>query len=338
MQRRRAVSRKQNRRVHALITLIFCIAVFILVCAGCFLLVKTDGTITNKPNQSQGDSSSAAPDGADSTTDGDSQQEQPTMTEEEQRIADATATASANCTKDAPQVVDPALWDERGKALMEQLAADEFYQSEGLKYSAKDGCPYMIAVNRAASTVTVLALDDEGNYTKPYMAMVCSGDAGVYGMASPLLELAAEYPDVEVEVVPGLTAALSGAAVLGAPLAHDFCVISLSDRLTPWEMIEKRLACAAMGDFCVALYNPSSKGRPDYLQKAVRILLQNGKGAGTLCGVVRSIGRTGQQSSQMTLAELEHTTVDMFTTVFIGNSATHQVSGWMVTPRGYHGV
>ena len=115
MQRRRAVSRKQNRRVHALITLIFCIAVFILVCAGCFLLVKTDGTITNKPNQSQGDSSSAAPDGADSTTDGDSQQEQPTMTEEEQRIADATSTASANCTKDAPQVVDPALWDERGK-------------------------------------------------------------------------------------------------------------------------------------------------------------------------------------------------------------------------------
>ena len=177
MQRRRAVSRKQNRRVHALITLIFCIAVFILVCAGCFLLVKTDGTITNKPNQSQGDSSSAAPDGADSTTDGDSQQEQPTMTEEEQRIADATSTASANCTKDAPQVVDPALWDERGKALMEQLAADEFYQSEGLKYSAKDGCPYMIAVNRAASTVTVLALDDEGNYTKPYMAMVCSGGA-----------------------------------------------------------------------------------------------------------------------------------------------------------------
>ena len=75
--------------------------------------------------------------------------------------------------------------------------------------------------------------------------------------------------------------------MLGAPLAHDFCVISLSDRLTPWEMIEKRLACAAMGDFCVALYNPSSKGRPDYLQKAVRILLQNGKGAGTLCGVVR---------------------------------------------------
>ena len=80
-----------------------------------------------------------------------------------------------------------------------------------------------------------------------------------------------------MEIVPGLTAALSGGAVLGAPLAHDFCVISLSDRLTPWEVIEKRLACAAMGDFCVALYNPSSKGRPDYLAKAVCILLENGK-------------------------------------------------------------
>ena len=108
------------------------------------------------------------------------------------------------------------------------------------------------------------------------VALVCSGDAGVYGMASPLLELAQGYPSVTVEIVPGLTAALSGGAVLGAPLAHDFCVISLSDRLTPWTVIEKRLACAAMGDFCAALYNPSSKGRADYLQKAVRIVLQNG--------------------------------------------------------------
>ena len=92
------------------------------------------------------------------------------------------------------------------------------------------------------------------------VALVCSGDAGVYGMASPLLELAEGCPDVTVEVVPGLTAALSGGAVLGAPLAHDFCVLSLSDRLTPWEVIEKRLAAAAMGDFCMAVYNPSSKG------------------------------------------------------------------------------
>ena len=167
------------------------------------------------------------------------------------------------------------------------------------------------------------------------VALVCSGDAGVYGMASPLLELAAEYPDVEVEVIPGLTAALSGAAVLGAPLAHDFCVISLSDRLTPWEVIEKRLAAAAMGDFCMAVYNPSSKGRPDYLARAVRILLQNGKAPDTVCGLVRNIGRDGQSAQVLTLAQLEQTPVDMFTTVYIGNRNTRVLQGRMVTPRGY---
>ena len=167
------------------------------------------------------------------------------------------------------------------------------------------------------------------------VALVCSGDAGVYGMASPLLELAQSYPEVTVEVVPGLTAALSGGAVLGAPLAHDFCVISLSDRLTPWEVIEKRLACAAQGDFALALYNPSSKGRPDYLQRAVKILRANGKPADTVCGIVRNIGREGQAHRLLTLAELEDTAVDMFTTVFIGNSATRKLAGRMVTPRGY---
>ena len=136
-------------------------------------------------------------------------------------------------------------------------------------------------------------------------------------------------------VVPGLTAALSGGAVLGAPLAHDFCVISLSDRLTPWEVIETRLACAARGDFALALYNPSSKGRPDYLQKAVRVLLANGKTPETVCGIVRNIGREGQEKRVLTLAELEKTQVDMFTTVFIGNAATRELAGRMVTPRGY---
>ena len=167
------------------------------------------------------------------------------------------------------------------------------------------------------------------------MALVCSGDAGVYGMASPLLELAEEYPDVNVEVVPGLTAALSGGAVLGAPLAHDFCVISLSDRLTPWEVIEKRLVCAAQGDFALALYNPSSKGRPDYLRRAVDILLANGKAPDTLCGSVRNIGREGQEKHILPLSQLRDTEVDMFTTVFVGNAATRALSGRMVTPRGY---
>ena len=167
------------------------------------------------------------------------------------------------------------------------------------------------------------------------VALVCSGDAGVYGMASPVLELAQDYPDVAVEVVPGLTAALSGGAVLGAPLALDFCVISLSDRLTPWEVIEKRLACAAQGDFALALYNPSSKGRPDYLRRAVDVLLANGKAPDTLCGYVRNIGREGQEKHILPLSQLRDTEVDMFTTVFVGNAATRALSGRMVTPRGY---
>lgn len=166
-------------------------------------------------------------------------------------------------------------------------------------------------------------------------AMVCSGDAGVYGMASPVLELAAEYPNVEIEVVPGITAALSGAAVLGAPLGHDFCVISLSDLLTPWEVIETRLECAAKGDFALCLYNPGSRKRADYLQKAVRILLQSGRDPATPCGYVCNIGRDGQQSETLTLADLEHASMDMFTTVFIGSSSTRLLAGKLVTPRGY---
>ena len=166
------------------------------------------------------------------------------------------------------------------------------------------------------------------------VAMLCSGDAGVYGMAGPLLQLCPEFPEVEVEVVPGATAALSGGAVLGAPLMHDFCVISLSDLLTPWKTIETRLLCAARGDFSICLYNPSSKKRADYLRQACDILLRE-KAPGTVCGWVRNIGREGQERRVLTLAELREETVDMFTTVFIGNSATREINGWMVTPRGY---
>ena len=118
-------------------------------------------------------------------------------------------------------------------------------------------------------------------------------------------------------------------------LTCDFACISLSDLLTPWDKIEQRLRGAAAGDFCIALYNPSSKGRPDYLARAVRILLANGKAPGTVCGIVRNIGREGQESRVLTLAALETTPVDMFTTVFVGNAQTRQLSGRMVTPRGY---
>lgn len=165
------------------------------------------------------------------------------------------------------------------------------------------------------------------------VAMLCSGDAGVYGMAGPVLELA-EGRNVEIEVVPGVTAALSGAAVLGAPLMHDFCVISLSDLLTPWETIVRRLRCAAAGDFSIALYNPRSKKRPEHLRRACEILLEE-KSPDTVCGWVRNIGRTGQCHGLTTLGELGSLELDMFTTVFIGASTTKNVDGYMVTPRGY---
>lgn len=167
------------------------------------------------------------------------------------------------------------------------------------------------------------------------VAFICSGDAGVYGMAGLLLQLAPKYPEVDIQVVAGVTAALSGGAVLGAPLGHDFCVISLSDLLTPWEVIEKRLRCAAWGDFCLCLYNPSSRKRAGYLQKACQILMEEGKSPETMCGWVRNIGREGQCAKVLSLQELEKEQLDMFTTVFIGSSSTQAINGRMVTPRGY---
>lgn len=167
------------------------------------------------------------------------------------------------------------------------------------------------------------------------VAFVCSGDAGVYGMAGLLLQLAPQFPAVEIRVVAGVTAALSGGAVLGAPLGHDFCVISLSDLLTPWEVIENRLRCAARGDFCLCLYNPSSRKRAGYLQKACDILLEEGRSPQTVCGWVKNIGREGQESRVLSLSDLRGEQLDMFTTVFVGSSATQEVNGRMVTPRGY---
>lgn len=169
------------------------------------------------------------------------------------------------------------------------------------------------------------------------VAMVCSGDPGVYGMAGLIYQLWKEYPQVELEVVPGVTAACSGAALLGAPLGHDFAVISLSDLLTPWETIEKRLEAAALGDFCICLYNPSSKKRGDYLRRACEILLRH-RAPENPVGVVRNIGRDGQMAQVMTLAQLQNYQADMFTTVFIGNSQTQLIGNKMVTPRGYREV
>lgn len=168
------------------------------------------------------------------------------------------------------------------------------------------------------------------------VALICSGDAGIYGMASLMLEIGKLYDDCIIEVIPGITAASSGAAVLGAPLNHDFCVISLSDLLTPWERIKKRLIAAAEGDFAMAIYNPSSHKRADYLERACRILMEHGVEPERACGYVENIGRDDTKAVTLPMAELVHTQVNMFTTVFIGNSQTEIIDGKLVTPRGYH--
>ncbi len=203
--------------------------------------------------------------------------------------------------------------------LVRPLFPDKEYLTTPMRKEA-DRC--RMAIDAAASGKTV--------------AMISSGDAGVYGMAGLIIELA-QGRDVTVEVIPGVTAALSGGAVLGAPLTHDFAVISLSDLLTPWEKIEKRLELAAEADFCIALYNPSSHRRADYLQKACDILLRH-CAPETVCGVVRNIGREGEASEIMTLAQLRDYAADMFSTIFIGNSQTRAINGKMVTPRGYKDV
>jgi precorrin-3B C17-methyltransferase len=166
------------------------------------------------------------------------------------------------------------------------------------------------------------------------VALVCSGDAGIYGMASLMYEIGREYPDTELVAAAGITAASSGAAVLGAPLNHDFCTVSLSDLLTPWEVIERRLEGAARGDFVIVLYNPSSRRRRDYLRRACSILLRTIEGS-RVCGYVENIGRDGTRAEVCTLEELKDREVNMFTTVFVGNSDSVILNGKLITRRGY---
>ena len=164
--------------------------------------------------------------------------------------------------------------------------------------------------------------------------LISSGDSGVYGMAGLMLEIASSS-DIEVEIIPGLTAANSAAAILGAPLMNDYVNISLSDLMTDWNIIAKRLTLAALGDFVICIYNPASKHRPDNFKNACKILLEY-KSPDTPAGYVRNIGRAGQESKIMTLYEIQNCEkIDMLTTVIIGNSRTYIQDEKIITPRGY---
>lgn len=226
-----------------------------------------------------------------------------------------------HAVKEAQLVVGYTVYND----LLRQHFPDKEYYSTPMRQETRR-CSY--ALQRAAEGIRTV--------------LVCSGDSSVYGMASLVLELLEQNEhdeqdgqiSPEIEIIPGITAALSGGALLGSPLTCDFAVVSLSDLLTPWPVIEQRLAGAAAGDFAVAIYNPGSQKRRDHLKKACRIMAAH-RSPQTVCGAVRNIGREGQSVELMTLAELENYRADMFTTVFIGNSTSRNIHGRMVTPRGY---
>lgn len=167
------------------------------------------------------------------------------------------------------------------------------------------------------------------------VAVISSGDAGIYGMAGLILELITKQNlDIPVKVVPGVTASIGAAAVLGAPIMHDFCHISLSDLMTPWEVIEKRLRLAAEADFVICLYNPRSKGRSEHLAKAFKIMGEFKDGS-TPIGIVKDVGRADQEKFICTFDTMDFERVDMTTMVIIGNKSTYIKDDLMITPRGY---
>lgn len=203
------------------------------------------------------------------------------------------------------------------KLLKEQFPEKEFYATPMRK--EVDRC--RAAVEEALQGKTV--------------AMVSSGDSGIYGMAGVMLEVIEEmHADLEVVAVPGVTAASAAAAVLGAPLMHDFAVISLSDCMTSLELIYRRVSCAAEADFVICLYNPKSRSRTEYLEQAAQLILKH-RAEETPVGIVRNAGRSNQKAWITTLGQLKDEPVDMFCVVLIGNSQTYVKNGKMITPRGY---
>ena len=169
------------------------------------------------------------------------------------------------------------------------------------------------------------------------VTVISSGDAGIYGMAPLIYEMKREKgSDISIEALPGISAFQKAASLLGAPVGHDFCVISLSDLMTPWELIEKRIKAAASADFISAIYNPKSEGRYWQLYRLIEIFLQE-RDPQTPVGFVRQAGREEQEVTITTLADFDPEQVDMFTVILIGNSQTYQFENKMFTPRGYYG-
>lgn len=204
--------------------------------------------------------------------------------------------------------------------IIKDLVKDKDVRASGMRKEV-DRCSECLKLAEAGNVVT----------------LVSSGDAGVYGMAGIMMEIVEKNnSDVEVEIVPGISAANAAASTLGAPLMHDYCVISLSDLMTDWEVIKKRLHCAGEGDFIVALYNPKSKGRPDNIVEAQKILLQY-KDKQTPVGIVRNAKRENESYVITTLAQMCDEEIDMFSMVIIGNSKTYITEDAlkMITPRGY---
>lgn len=202
--------------------------------------------------------------------------------------------------------------------LLKEYFPDKEYKATGM----------MKEVERCKSAI-------EDALTGLNVTMVSSGDSGIYGMAGIIYQLIDEMEaDIEVDVVPGVTAASAAASILGAPLMHDLSIISLSDLMTPYDLIMKRIESAGTGDLIVCLYNPRSKKRREHLSEAVEILLKH-RSPDTPVGIVRNARRDGESMILSTLGDVPYDDVDMFSIVIIGNSQTYISDGKMITPRGY---
>lgn len=202
--------------------------------------------------------------------------------------------------------------------LLDDLLDGKKVYTNGMKQE-KDRCSFALDLSEKGEKVAVIS----------------GGDSGVYAMAGLIYEMNSKRENKEqIEVIQGVTSSISAASVLGAPLMHDFCHISLSDLLTPWEVIEKRLKYASEADFVICIYNPKSKGRPENLKRAFEIMSEY-KGSNTPVGIVKNAGREGEEVYVYTFEDMNFEICDMSTMVIVGNKSTFIDDGKIITPRGY---